>query len=106
MPLRGTPSLIFNDGRSDMADDIQILIERLKAEFPDLKIQQLAVAHPGVDDEGVWFCRREGRKEEVQFESSSRDFPFSAETSVGDERLSVATVEEAITVIQTHLYDR
>ena len=89
-----------------MPHDIQILVERLRAEFTDLKIQQLAVAHPSVDDGGIWFCRREGRKEEVQFESSACDFPFLAESSVSDERLSIATIEEAITVIQTQLYDR
>jgi hypothetical protein len=41
--------------------DIDHIIERLKAELPGVQITQLQVAHPGADDDGLWFIRMPGR---------------------------------------------
>jgi len=83
-----------------MPQDIDIVSERAFAEVPGLKIERLRHAH-AADDDGVWFIRRGGEKDEMQLESSTGDFPFLVETSSSSERRTVATVDEAVTLIRS-----
>ena len=83
-----------------MRHDIDIIKERVRAEFPDVNVEQLAVSHPGADDEGLWFFRRAGKKEHLQLESSTNDLPFVVESTASEERLTASTVEEAVAAVR------
>jgi hypothetical protein len=82
-----------------MQRDIDLIIERLKAEIPSVHIAQLRVAHPGNDDDGLWFINIPGRQETVQVESSNGSCPFLIESDFNAERLHAQTVEEAVSAI-------
>jgi hypothetical protein len=83
-----------------MPHDIDIISERVRSALPDVKIEQLRCTH-AADDDGVWFFRRDGKKEELQFESSSHDFPFLIETSTSEDRRTVHTLEEAVEAVRS-----
>jgi hypothetical protein len=83
-----------------MRHDIDIIKEEVRAAFPDVKIEQLKVKHAGADDDGLWFFSREGKKEDIQLESSTYDLPFLVESSSG--RLTAKTIEEAVKFVRSH----
>jgi len=66
-----------------MTRDIDQIIELLRKEISGVQITQLQVAHPGVDDDGLWFISVPGRTGEVQIFSSS---PTLAMTPIMDDR--------------------
>jgi len=83
-----------------MRHDIDIIKEAVRAAFPDVKIEQLKVMHPGVDDDGLWFFSREGREEDIQLESSTYDLPFLVESS--SVLVTAKTIEEVIKIVRSH----
>lgn len=48
-----------------MKRDIDFIIEQLTASVPGIRIEQLRVAHPGVDDDGLWFINIPDHENEV-----------------------------------------
>jgi hypothetical protein len=83
-----------------MARDIDRIIERLKAEIPDVHIVQLQVSHPGADDDGLWFIEVPGRAEKVQLESSNGECPFLIESDLSTASSQGHTVEEVISTVK------
>jgi hypothetical protein len=83
-----------------MARDIDRIIERLKAEIPDVHIGQLQVSHPGADDDGLWFIEVPGRTEKVQVESSNGECPFLIESDFSTPSSHGHTVEEVISAVK------
>jgi len=90
-----------------MARDIDEVIAGLVQQWPALKWEQLRVAHPGVDDDGIWFFTHPGGRGEVQVESSTGSAPFLIE---GDHEppVTAATVATTIAIVagQLGLRDR
>jgi len=62
-----------------MARDIDIVIEKVRSRHPAVVVEQLKVAHPGLDDDGIWFFRLPPEKKDVQVESSTGAAPFVVE---------------------------
>lgn len=76
-----------------MPRDIDIVIERVRSEHPAIVVEQLKVAHPKADDNGLWFFRLPPDKKEIQVESSTGSAPFVIE---GDAiAIRGASVDEA-----------
>jgi len=88
-----------------MPRDIDQIIEQLKAELPGIEVTQLQVAHPGADDDGVWFIRIPGGDGEVQIESSNGNCPFLIESDLSSDRLYGRTIDEVIQKVR-RLYAR
>ena len=83
-----------------MPRDIDHIIERLKTEIPGVQVTQLQVAHPGADDDGLWFIRIPGRAEEVQIESSHGSCPFLIESDFSAERHHGHSVDEVVSTVR------
>jgi hypothetical protein len=84
-----------------MGNDIEVIIERLAAERPDIRGKRLKVSHEA-DDDGLWFFSV-GANLEVQFESTTGNFPFLVESNANERRMMVYTVDQAILVISNEL---
>lgn len=91
---------LFRWSQNKMPHDIDIIRERIHILLPDVKIEQLHVAHPGADDDGLWFFRRDGKREHLQLESSAYDAPFIVETTMNGDCLMAATIEEAVEAVR------
>jgi hypothetical protein len=87
-----------------MPRDIDHIVERLKAQLPGVQVTQLQVAHPGADDDGLWFIRIPGRAGEVQIESSLGSCPFLIESDFSAERFHGLTIDEVVSTVR-RLYD-
>ena len=79
--------------------DIDAIIYQLRFAHPDISAEQLAVLHPGADDDGLWFFRHPTSEVELQFESSMGTCPFLVESSASNDRLVADTVEQAIELV-------
>ena len=79
--------------------DIDAIITQLHVAYPDISAEQLAVLHPGVDDDGLWFFRHPATGAEVQLEASTGTCPFLFESSGSAERLTAGTVEQAVAFV-------
>ncbi len=79
--------------------DIDVIIERLTSAHPELRAEQLRVLHRGADDDGLWFFRHPDCPHEVQLESSTGSCPFLFETDANNQRLTAATVADAVTFV-------
>jgi hypothetical protein len=85
-----------------MHRDIDKLIDELQRAFPGLTVEQLRVTHPGADDDGIWFFRHPGSRNEVQVESSTGAAPFLVEAD--DEQPATAgSVTEAALLVAAGL---
>ncbi len=79
-----------------MPRDIDQIIELLRRHIPGVQITQLRVTHPDADDEGLWFLKVPGRREEVQIESSSGNCPFIIESDLNTDRQYGRSVDEVV----------
>jgi len=86
-----------------MSRDIETVIAELRRTFPELACEQLRVAHPGADDDGLWFFSHPGRKAEVQLESWTGNVPFLVEGDDSNVCDTARTVEEAVALVVTRL---
>ena len=84
--------------------DIQLIVTRVASEYPQLKIRQLKVSHLA-DDAGLWFVTGPDGFE-IQFESSTGDFPFLAESIAHNERHSIGDMDATLAVIASELEKR
>lgn len=82
-----------------MVRDIDRIIDLLGKHIPGVEIKQLEVAHPGVDDDGLWYIKIPGRAETIQIESSSGSFPFTIESDFNDEKYFGRSVLEVVGTI-------
>lgn len=78
--------------------DIDQIIERLVRTRPDVSVTQLRVKYK-VDDDGLWFFRKEGSDTEVNLESTYGRFPFLVESNLDDSRRYVNSVEDAVDTV-------
>jgi hypothetical protein len=85
-----------------MNRDIDRVIAKLKTTYPMMTVEQLRVAHPGADDDGLWFFRHPDSPIEVQLESSTGAAPFLVESDDGA-RLEVKSVDEAVEIVGLRL---
>jgi hypothetical protein len=86
-----------------MHNDIDAVIAELRRAYPGIACEQLRVAHPGADDDGVWFCTHPDRPGEVQLESSTGQLPFLVEGTDSAARDEARTVHQAVALVATRL---
>jgi len=79
-----------------MTRDIDQIIELLRKEISGVQITQLQVAHPGVDDDGLWFISVPGRTGEVQIESSLGTCPFFIESDFSHDTHHGRSIHEVV----------
>jgi hypothetical protein len=79
--------------------DIDQLIAALQRRHPDLRAEQ----RPATQNEGVWLVSLPTTPIAVQLESSTGNCPFLIESSLNRERVSAATIGEAINMVSTML---
>ena len=84
-----------------MPRDIDLIIERLKAELSEVQVTQLHVTHRGADDNGLWFVTIAGRPEKVQLESPHGGCPFLIESDFSDKQHYGATVDEVVSTVRS-----
>jgi len=84
---------------------VDLIIERVRSCHPDVVVNQLVVAHPGVDDDGLWFFRLPQVKEDIQIESSTYDLPFLIEGSDVSPtgRLESRTIDGVVEAVSSFL---
>jgi hypothetical protein len=83
--------------------DIDSIISQLRLAHPDISAEQLAVTHPGIDDDGLWFFRHPASDVELQLESGTGNCPFLVESSASVDRLTADTLEQAVASVVTGL---
>jgi hypothetical protein len=71
--------------------------------YPGVDIEQLKVAHPGSDDDGIWYIRHPSTRVEVQIESSKGVVPFLVESSQDSSCATGRTVEETVALVAKQL---
>jgi hypothetical protein len=82
-----------------VARDIDRIIDRLKAELPDLRVTQLQVTYE-LDDDGLWFFTTHGKPGEVQIESPSGMCPFIIESTLNDRRQWGNSVDQVVSIVK------
>jgi hypothetical protein len=85
-----------------MQRDIDKLIARVRRDYPAVQVEQLLVAHPAADDDGLWFLKHPGSSNEVQVESSTGAAPFIVESNQ-EQPADAATIDEALGFIVARL---
>jgi hypothetical protein len=86
-----------------MRRDIDMVIEELQRRIPQIACEQLRVANPGADDDGLWFFTHPDNAGEVQLESSTGNLPFLIEGSDSDVRDEPHSVAEAVALVAARL---
>ena len=86
-----------------MGRDIDQVIAALRLAFPGIACEQLRVAHPGADDDGIWFVTHPTGRGEVQLESSSGRFPLLVEGTDSPARDMAHTLEQAVALVAARL---
>ena len=79
--------------------DIDAIIDKLRLAYPDISAEQLAVLHPGADDDGLWVFRHPASALDFQLESSTGACPLLAESSASADRLTADTIEQAVALV-------
>jgi hypothetical protein len=87
-----------------MKRDVDLVIERLLAEYPAIRVEQLKVMFPVADDDGLWFFRNPDSRFEVQIESPYGMCPFLIETDEHDERVESDSVESVLDTLKKWLH--
>jgi uncharacterized caspase-like protein len=82
--------------------DIDQIIAKVRTALPHVSIEQLKVAHPGADDDGIWFFSSPAGIE-VQLESSTGNCPFIIERSTSPEAITSTTIEHAVQTLLSGL---
>jgi hypothetical protein len=83
--------------------DIDKIIAAAEQVHPGMKVEQLKVKFPGVDDDGLWFFAHPATGFETQLESPYGMLPFLVETTRNDSRLYVDSIPEALRAIESGL---
>jgi hypothetical protein len=81
--------------------DIDKIIAEVRRRVPSVQVDQLKVKHSG-DDDGLWWFRAPGVKQQIQIESSSGNCPFLIEAD-DREPISVGTVEGVVETVSKYL---
>ncbi len=85
-----------------MPRDIDEIIERITAVFPNIPFRRLPVPHL-TEDGGLWMLAVPDRDTQVQVGSSYGIAPFLIESDHGEARFRVPNVSQAVSIIRTLL---
>jgi hypothetical protein len=83
--------------------DIETIATRLAERLPDVTIEQIKVAHPGADDDGLWFVHHPAAQFEAQLASTTGNSPFLIESDGTREAETAHTVDQAIAAVERRL---
>jgi hypothetical protein len=79
--------------------DIDKIVAALLKTHPQLLIEQLRVAHPGADDDGIWFIEHPAASGAVQLESWTGNCPFIVESDRNADVHHATTVLQAVSIV-------
>ena len=79
--------------------DIEAITLQVQGEIPGITAEQLAVLHPGADDDGLWFFRHPSTGVEIQLESSTGNCPFLVESSGSTAQVVATSIQQAVALI-------
>jgi len=82
-----------------MTRGIEELTAALQRAYPGITIEQLRVAQPGADDEGVWFVKHPLALVDVQVQSPNGEAPFSIESDLAPPTVAPTVVAATRLVI-------
>jgi hypothetical protein len=83
--------------------DIDSVIAELHRAHPSVVCEQVRVAHPGADDDGLWFFTHPDHSGEVQLESPTGQVPFLVEGTESPARDMAHSVEQAVALVAARL---
>jgi hypothetical protein len=86
-----------------MDRDIERVIAALRRNYPGISSEQLRVAHPGADDDGLWFFTHPRGVGEVQLESTTGTLPFLVEGTDSPACDTADTIEQAVALVAARL---
>jgi hypothetical protein len=84
--------------------DVDEIIRRITGTHPVVKVHQLWVVHPGVDDDGLWFFQQPESECHVQIESSTGMCPFLVENDENNERFTAKSIDETVEIVTKLLH--
>jgi hypothetical protein len=91
-----------------MSNDIAAIVAGVQQKVPEVQVLQMHKTHDANDD-GIWWFRLPGVREDIQIESSSYNCPFLVEhdsMKSSADAITCRTVEETITVVANYLHTR
>ena len=83
--------------------DVDEIITGITNKYPSVRVEQLKVHHPGMDDDGIWFFEQPNSEYHVQIESSWGTCPFVIETDESNARYRPSSIGETIEILLTLL---
>lgn len=80
--------------------DIDLIIEKIRQQLPEVAVWQEVKIHPA-DDDGIWFFYYSRRKPDIQLESSLGMCPFMVVTDEywGANAKTANTIDEAVSIV-------
>lgn len=85
--------------------DIDQVASALRRRFSELLVEQRPGAYAAID-ESIWFINLPPTSIEIQLESPTGNCPFLVESNLNPERLSAATIGEAINMVSSMLAEQ
>lgn len=84
--------------------DVERIIDQITSAYPAVKVRQLQVSHPGMDDDGIWFFEQPDCDFEVRIESSWGKCPFVIETDGSNARYRSSSIDETVKIVAALLH--
>jgi len=85
-----------------MAKDIEKIIQQVRRLIPSVQVVQMDKYNPG-DDDGLWWFRLPGVKQDIQVESATGNCPFTVESDDSQGPVNVGTIDEVVRAIVSYL---
>src|ERR1044071_9768612 len=87
-----------------MKRDIGRIIDAVRQQLPSVEVAQWKKSHPA-DDDGIWWFKLPGTREDIQIESTYGNCPFIVETNelCCDKARRAETIAEAVSMIVGYL---
>lgn len=84
--------------------DIDLIIEEVRLQFPEIRVHQYHKTHPA-DDDGVWWFSLSNNEPDIKLNSPYGYCPFMVETNEqwGENARTAHTTDEAVLMIGDYL---
>lgn len=84
--------------------DIDLIIEKVRQQLPEISVHQYHKTHPS-DDDGIWWFSLPNMEPDIKLDSSYGSCPFMVETNEhwGENTRTANSVDEAVSMIVNYL---
>jgi hypothetical protein len=93
---------------SDMPHEIENVIAGVRRLIPEIEVVQMHKTHEA-DDDGLWWFKIPGVKEDIQIESSNYNCPFLVEhdsMKSSSDAITCRSIDETVSAIVSYLQPR